>query len=165
MTLGLRLLVEGHTVEIAGKDIGAGLKSVINRVAGGKNAHKLSSQDLIDRVNRWAEREIERRPRRRGLVRDKVTAITALANHHKTVSQILQHISRLYVNPEQNGKPPAEFHLSTIHKAKGREWPEVGILAPNLLPASRHDSTDNDQEANLAYVATTRPKQRLVYLR
>ena len=51
--------------------------------------------------------------------------------------------------------------LSTIHKAKGLEWPYVwGIgVCPGILPLSR---ADEDEERRLFYVMITRAKDRCV---
>jgi len=52
--------------------------------------------------------------------------------------------------------------LSTIHKAKGLEWPIVYVIGCNngLLPFSRGNGRE---EARLFYVATTRARDELVY--
>ena len=61
--------------------------------------------------------------------------------------------------------PTANIAISTIHKAKGLEWPAV-IIANDfeLDRALNLDETaiDDSQEFNLAYVAMTRAKQVLV---
>ncbi|MEV8628560.1 UvrD-helicase domain-containing protein [Streptomyces sp. NPDC051079] len=64
----------------------------------------------------------------------------------------------------------AQVTVSTAHKAKGREWPEVKI-ADDFTPPKDTDEQDSqgkaipgpiDQgEARLAYVAVTRARQRL----
>jgi ATP-dependent exoDNAse (exonuclease V) beta subunit len=57
----------------------------------------------------------------------------------------------------------ADVHLSTVHKAKGLEWPHVR-LAPDF---SRPDgdwedpTVWDDEEAHLLYVAVTRTRDRL----
>lgn len=163
--LAMRLFVSGYSVEVAGRDIGTGLKSTINRVASGKTSDHLKSDQLIGRLQRWANREIERRPARRHSVLDKLDAITALATHHPTVGSIRKHLDQLYVNEQDGKRRPAEFQISTIHKAKGREWERVGFLDPHLIPARwAKQDWEREQERNLCYVATTRAKNELIYL-
>jgi DNA helicase-2/ATP-dependent DNA helicase PcrA len=164
-TLAMRLFAAGYSVEVAGRDIGAGLKSAIKRVASGKNAPNMRSSDLMARLRAWADREIERRPARQPAVRDKLGAIGALATQHSTISSILKHLDNLYVNEQDGKRRPAEFQISTIHKAKGREWDRVGFLDPHLIPAKwAKKDWERQAERNLAYVATTRAKNELVYL-
>jgi superfamily I DNA/RNA helicase len=125
----------------------------------------MKSIEFMSRLQRWADREIERRPARKHAVLDKRDALFALAEHHQTVGTIRKHIDRLYVDENDEERRKAEFQLSTIHKAKGREWDRVGFLDAHLIPAkwARQD-WELEQEDNLAYVGVTRAKQELVYL-
>jgi len=165
MRLAMRLFASGFSVECAGKDIGAGLKSTINRIASGKNSDQMDAETFLSRLHRWAEREISRRPGRKPRVDDKVTSLSALAEHHQTLGSIRKHIEKLYVNAEDGSRKPAEFQLSTIHKAKGREWDKVGFLDAHLIPAKwAHQDWEIEQESNLAYVGVTRAKEELTYL-
>jgi DNA helicase-2/ATP-dependent DNA helicase PcrA len=165
MRLAMRLFVSGFSVECAGKDISTGLKSTINRIAGGKTSDQMKSVEFMSRLQRWADREIERRPARKHSVLDKRDALFALTEHHQTVGAIRKHIDRLYVDENDEERRKAEFQLSTIHKAKGREWDRVGFLDAHLIPAkwARQD-WELEQEDNLAYVGVTRAKQELIYL-
>lgn len=164
MRLAMKLFVSGFSVECAGKDIGAGLKSTISRITSSKTADQMPALEFLSRLDRWATREIERRPARRHSVLDKRDALAALAEHHQTVGAIRKHIDRLYVNDEKQQRK-AEFQLSTIHKAKGREWDRVGFLDAHLIPGRwAKQYWELEQEANLAYVGVTRAKQELVYL-
>jgi len=165
LRLAMRLFIAGHSVECAGRDIGAGLKSTINRIASSKNSDHMKADEFVCRLHNWAKREIERRPARKHSVQDKLEALSTLAEHHATAGSIRKHIDNLYVNAEDGTRRPAEFHLSTIHKAKGREWDSVGFLDSHLIPAKwAKQEWELEQESNLAYVAVTRAKQELVYL-
>lgn len=66
-------------------------------------------------------------------------------------------------NEEENGAgtPTAQVTISTIHAAKGLEWPVVFIPAAyqGSIPHSR--SEDTDEERRLLYVAMTRAKALL----
>ncbi|KAI7197874.1 UvrD-helicase-domain-containing protein [Hortaea werneckii] len=64
---------------------------------------------------------------------------------------------------EQNGEKVDQLTISTIHAAKGLEWPVVFIPAcyDGSIPHSRSD--DNDEERRLLYVGMTRA-QALLYL-
>jgi DNA helicase II / ATP-dependent DNA helicase PcrA len=55
--------------------------------------------------------------------------------------------------------------LSTVHKAKGLESPNVYILHPELMPARYAvQEWQKEQERNVQYVAVTRSKHQLVYM-
>ncbi|MFD8077679.1 UvrD-helicase domain-containing protein [Streptomyces sp. NPDC059718] len=86
-----------------------------------------------------------------------------LVDYHGT-DAILAAVNRLV--REQD----AQVTVSTAHKAKGREWPQVEI-ADDFHPPKDSDETDehgnplpgpiDDADARLAYVAVTRARQRL----
>lgn len=55
--------------------------------------------------------------------------------------------------------------LSSVHRAKGLEWPRVFILEPHLMPSTRaKEQWQKQQELNLMYVAETRAMHDLCYL-
>ena len=164
LRLAMRLFAAGYSVECAGRDIGTGLKSTIKRVASSKNAASMSSSDFMSRLRAWADREIARRPARKHAVQDKCDALMALAEHHRTLGSMQKHIDEMYTDPDGKRRP-AEFNISTIHKAKGREWDRVGFLDAHLLPAKwAKQDWELEQEKNLAYVGVTRAKHELIYL-
>lgn len=60
--------------------------------------------------------------------------------------------------------PNADYvRLMSIHTAKGLEFPAVFLAgaAEGILPDLTHDTVNIDEENRLAYVATTRAKDRL----
>ena len=82
------------------------------------------------------------------------------------------HLSRFLANValasevkknDDEGSPTAQVTISTIHAAKGLEWPVVFIPATyqGSIPHSRAE--DTDEERRLLYVAMTRAKA-LLYL-
>jgi DNA helicase-2/ATP-dependent DNA helicase PcrA len=57
--------------------------------------------------------------------------------------------------------------FSTIHRSKGLEWPTVYLIQPEKMPSKAARKVGGwhlAQERNLAYVAITRAKNRLVYV-
>lgn len=158
--LALRLIVAGRTAEVAGRDIGRGLISFTKRLT----KKNLKSEDFTTRLLSWAEREKQRRPAAKAAITDKVAALRALASAHKDLAGIQAHLLKLYPDPKDPSYRPAEVKLSTIHKAKGLEWPEVLILDPQLMPSKyAQQAWELQQEANLNYVAVTRAQQVLHY--
>ena len=94
---------------------------------------------------------------------DRVACILTIAErldeNNRTVPALIARIEALF--SEVNGV----ITLSTVHKAKGREWRRVAILAPELMPSkwARQD-WQQKQEENLMYVARTRAIEHLMYL-
>jgi len=63
--------------------------------------------------------------------------------------------------------PSDHMHLTTVHQAKGMEWPVVILpwLVDGIFPSSRSvDDGNIDEERRLFYVAVTRAKDRLYML-
>jgi superfamily I DNA/RNA helicase len=160
ISLALSLLVSGRTVEVAGQDIGRGLVNLTKRIT----KRNLKVDEFIDRLSKWKDREIARYPRRKARIMDKFLALRALSSHHRDLKGIQDHLLKLYPNPSSRDYRPAEVHLSTIHRAKGREWPDVMFLDPQLLPSKYAAQTwELTQENNLAYVGITRAQRTLTY--
>lgn len=67
------------------------------------------------------------------------------------------------VTTEESNQPQEKVTISTIHAAKGLEWPVVFVAAvyEGIIPHSRAE--DSDEERRLLYVAMTRA-QALLYL-
>ncbi len=63
--------------------------------------------------------------------------------------------------------PADHMHLTTVHQAKGMEWPVVILpwVSQGIFPSSRSvDDGNLDEERRLFYVAVTRAKDRLYLL-
>lgn len=157
--LALSLLVNGRTVEVAGQDIGKGLINLTKRIT----KKNLKSDEFLDRLDSWAERETARYPRRKARIRDKKAALVALARHHPDLKHVQEHLTKLYPNPNDRNYRPAEVQLSTIHRAKGMEWPSVLMLDRHLIGKNAKSETEKNQENNLAYVGITRAQKELIY--
>lgn len=160
MRLALRLLVSGRTVEIAGRDIGRNLIKLTERIT----KKNLSSEAFLDRLTQWKEREILKYPRRQHSITEKATVLSHLARAHKDLDAVRKHLGKLYPDPKSKEYRPADVHLSTIHKAKGREWPNVLFLDSHLIGKHAQTEQDAQQEFNLAYVAVTRAQRELTFI-
>jgi DNA helicase-2/ATP-dependent DNA helicase PcrA len=59
---------------------------------------------------------------------------------------------------------PNILTLSTIHRAKGKEWNRVYVLGESTLQPSKYARTEEQkqQERNLMYVCATRTKNERV---
>jgi N12 class adenine-specific DNA methylase len=76
---------------------------------------------------------------------------------------LIDMISRL--TPEDDPTNPPQLTISTVHKAKGREWNSVRIAGdfrgPVTDPATGETTWPSPEERRLAYVAATRARELL----
>src|SRR6185503_3703362 len=79
-----------------------------------------------------------------------------------TIDELKERINSLFQDSEYQRKPT--LTLSTVHKAKGREWPKVFIWGRrDYMPSSwARQAWQQEQEQNLIYVAVTRAQDQLV---
>jgi superfamily I DNA/RNA helicase len=160
VALAYRLLRDRIPAKIMGRDIGAGLISLIKR-------QKATSIDqLIERVSNWAAREadaalLQGKESKAQAQQDKADAIIVLCEtlpeHERTVEHLVEVINNLFTDRASNC-----LTLATIHKAKGMEADRVWWLNRRQCPAKwAKKDWMQEQERNLCYVATTRAKSEL----
>lgn len=150
---------------IAGKDIGDGLIKLVEKVCA------VDFQDLRDKLSLWLERQTLRATgegRSPEFYEDQYACLMYfmedLQTHtvHEGVYKLTEKIQRLFTN---TGDPGTRITLSTIHRAKGSEYPVVFILDRALIPSGYATQTwQLEQERNLLYVAITRAMRELYYI-
>lgn len=86
------------------------------------------------------------------------------------VRTVLKQLESLFV--EEVADPARTIVFSSVHRSKGLEWDNVRIIRPDLLPhplAMPNDdgswSDEQQQEENACYVAATRARHDLGYVR
>lgn len=163
--LFFRLARNGIPVQILGRDLGKAIAKTITATAG-KATGFSQMRNLLEL---WADAEIRKAEKRGGtgaLVADKLECILAVMEHVESKggspNTVASEAERLFTDSET----PGRITLSTIHKAKGREWNRLAFYAPELLPGkwARQDWQIR-QEQNLQYVAITRAAHDLLYVR
>jgi DNA helicase II / ATP-dependent DNA helicase PcrA len=133
----------------------------------GQNAGELMREWIKAYYNHYALNTFDNYERRM----EDLEELMVFAGRHETLDQLLSEIA-LMTNMDGEaaaGAPaaPAGVRLSTIHQAKGLEWPVVLILwaAEGMFPSARAMKDNEDGEAEerrLFYVAVTRAKDELV---
>lgn len=164
------ILAAGRAVRVEGREIGEGLVKLATRW---KRVKTLGA--LADKLAEYADREIQkwqakgREDRAQG-VEDKVGSLLAIverlvADGKTDVDDLVAWIRSLF-GDTRNGETPDVFTLSTIHKAKGREWDRVFLLYRDAtLPSVwARKPWQLRQEENIEYVAITRAKRELVFV-
>lgn len=101
-----------------------------------------------------------------GRLEDLVELQSQIASYQSGLKGFLEEVALMTNLDAQNKATLAEDHmlLSTIHQAKGMEWPVVILpwLVDTVFPSARSVEDGNlDEERRLFYVAVTRAKDRL----
>lgn len=156
-------------VRVLGREIGQGLVALINRLdrrKSGRNIH--GEKGLVERLDRWRQRETEKYvakgdDAKAEAVADKAETLQVMIEESdvETAEDLIREIEQLFSDDKKE-----ILTLSTVHKAKGLEAPRVFVLEPDLMPSKyARKEWQIEQEKNLMYVAYTRAKQTLVFIR
>lgn len=150
---------------VEGRDIGKGLMALATK-------WKLKSIDaLLRKLDDYCAKEVSRlmakgREAQAAALTDRVDTLVVMCSAlpaGSTVDALRAEVDRLFTDTD-SGRPASTLTLSTVHKAKGREWDRVFLLGRNRYmpsPFARQD-WQVQQEVNLMYVAVTRAKACLV---
>jgi len=145
-----------------GKEIGAGLKALVKRM----NSNGI--EDLVRRLENYTTREIEKakakkQDQKAEAIQDKSDClyflIRTLKETKRNVPGLHEVIDQLFSDRTNT------VILSTIHKAKGLEADTVYWLNSSKCPSKwARQPWQQEQERNLAYVATTRARKSLILI-
>lgn len=152
--------------KILGRDIGKQLSDLV------KKMRAYSLVDLECKLNVWSDREAakavaENRSAER--IHDQheclVFFISSLDEDSRSVDSLLAKIELMFTD-DSNGSSSSRVTLSTVHKAKGLEFPLVFLLDKEKYMPSRYATQpwQIKQEYNLLYVAVTRAIEKFVYI-
>lgn len=145
VSFAFQLLARGVPCHIVGKEIEIGLLKIVDRGV----ASSLKEAEALKRRGK--------RQQAANLL-DKIDAVTIIGRGLDK-EQTKAKITKLF----ESG---SSITLSTVHKSKGLEWPIVFLLDWHLLPSPYAEAEwEKVQERNLQYVAVTRAKLDLVFIR
>lgn len=161
-----KLIAKGIPAKIEGREIGTGLKTLVNR-------WKVKSiEALLTRLEKYEEREttkyrLKEQEVRAVAVEDKVNCLRiiidrVLLSDADTKTPGLRVCAEVDAIFGDNGDAPVVL-LSSIHKSKGREWKKVIWLQAKPNGRARMEWA-KVQENNLCYVAATRAMEELVLI-
>ncbi len=180
VSLALGLVRRGRRVRIQGRDIGAGLKAIVNKCATGPA--KSSVPKWLERLSAWKEKEITRATAQKSdalveKILDQHETLVALADGVAGIPELLTRLDNLFADNDEQGVP--QIVCSSVHKAKGREAERVFLLDWTFNPpvaceecrkrpkgckcpgGYRPDPLAQREEQNIEYVAITRAKHEL----
>jgi len=159
----MSLLKAGRKATIEGRDIGKGLIRLVDR------QRARTVEDPLARLNTWKAREIDvackrlkekQAERRIDFVSDQVAVIQNFAEDSeiRTMADLKRRLGDMF-SDYTNGA----IICATTHKAKGLESDNVYLLQATYdYVAKRHPGPE---EENIYYVAVTRSKNRLVFVK
>lgn len=163
MPIALQVLRQNKPARIEGRDIG---KQLIGMV---KSMRASSVVEFIGKVTVWetktcvrlaqgknAEAKIEQ-------THDIAETLRSLAEDLDEVSEIEERINKLF--QDTDGDSAKVVTLSSVHKAKGLEWPRVFVLSETFNRQRKGKAAPSlsaqKEEANIYYVAITRSMREL----
>lgn len=92
---------------------------------------------------------------------DKINTLKIIGENFNTASELKEEIKKIFNNKTEEG-----ISLSTVHKSKGLEADNVYIAFPSLMPSKTATKKwEITQEYNLKYVAITRAKKTLGFIK
>lgn len=154
VALAFRLLRAGVAVRVLGRDIGAGLIALVQRLRAS------TIPELREKLNGYVEKEVAKLDEDQvGAFFDRIDTLRVFIDHTNTVFDLERKIESLF------GDDVVGLTLSTAHRAKGCEWPRVFILNRDLIGARARQDWEKQAERNVAYVAVTRAQLELYYIK
>jgi hypothetical protein len=163
--LAFKLLRKGIGCYVEGKDIGAGMKALLTKW---KTAKQVDT--YLDRLDKWADKRMQVLTAKGNkeieieAFKDRIETVRVLCEGHDKVADVIAKIDTMFKDSDKDPTTRNIVTLSTVHKAKGREWKNVYIYGYREWMPSKmaKQAWQKEQETNLIYVALTRSKDRLV---
>jgi len=166
VSLALAMIRKGFSARVEGRDIGAGLVRLATRWRSVQYGEQLKEQLRSYLINETEKLRLKHKYAQIASLEDRVASLNAIIDsvgEDAGIPAIRQRIESLFVDTEA-GKPVQCVTLSSVHKAKGREWNQVFLFGRDEFMPSQWAQADweREQEINLIYVAVTRAKRELV---
>lgn len=166
VSLAYTLIKQGIACHVEGRDIGAGLLKLVNRF------QARSLEQLRRKLTAYCEQEVAKltakgKETQAEAVADRVETIFVIMDSQPpatSVDDLKGRIAAMFLDGANEAKPTTT--LSTVHKAKGREWPRVFILGRNdYMPSPwARQEWQKQQELNIIYVSYTRAQEELILI-
>ncbi len=167
----LRLLQQEKRAKIQGRDIGAGLLSLIRKLTDRSSNMLLSL--FHEKLQNWERREVERLKDSDARhaetlmeqIHDRADTLRALADGLTSLRELEARIEDLFSNTSG-----PHIVCSSVHRAKGLEANRVYILRDSFNAGGKPSrdervaSAQRLEEQNLRYVAITRAKSELFWV-
>ena len=169
ISLCFGMIAAGVNARVIGRDIGKGLIQTATYLS---KQRSFSWLRFDDAVQEWKADRIAKVLKKNGgdhddvriqNIADKAMCLNIIWDRSKarTLKQFEREVNSIF----SDSRPGVA--LSSVHRAKGLEADRVFILRPELLPGpwARKGSWQHKQELNLHYVALTRSRSHLTFIR
>ena len=166
--LAFGYIKRGIGCHVEGRDIGQGLISLIRKWRKPRTCGQLWEQ-LAEHLSNETEKLLaQNKMHKIGTLKDKIDTLQVLIDYvglDAGIWELEDQINKLFTDTTGREKPTVT--LSTVHKAKGREWDRVYLYGRERYMPSGYAKQDwqKEQERNLIYVAVTRAKRELIEVR
>jgi hypothetical protein len=166
--LALQLMVQGRSVSVVGRDLekrlGEGLRDILPATGTYLN------DDVTELVRGYYHPKADPLKER---IRQGDRPAKRILTELLDISKCLRFLAWIVSRKEGNAtlqqaltlltalcreQADAEVILSTVHRAKGKEWPRVTLLYPEMMPMA---SGDPEEETAVQFVAVTRAQDTL----
>lgn len=171
--MAFSMLKNGQGVRIEGRDIGKSVLDSLNKYPDVRNCATMIDR-ILDAADRKAmKHEAAGKMAQADMAREKGDMIAALLQGCIDRGTVKVDDARVVITGLFGDTLPGQQHqvptLSSVHKAKGKEWQTVYLLGRNeYMPSKRAVISGNQeilqQENNLCYVAVTRSLDKFVDL-
>jgi hypothetical protein len=147
--MAIRLITASLLPEIAGRDIGAPLVKIMEKLSRNKKiVNKESHRLLLE----WRDKQLSKaRDGAAQSIHDRYECISIMLDQTETLGDAIAYLQHLLA---RDGR----IRLMTGHKAKGLEFPRVFFLDQQLC------NPKYEQDLNLRYVVETRAQDTLIYV-
>lgn len=144
LRLAFKLLSAGRSVSVVGSELGPRLVGVLKKLSD----TTLPRREVLGKIEEWRETKLLAGSKS---ANDLADCMRVFAEHADNLGGAISYAEMIF---RQTGT----ISLLTGHKSKGLEFSNVFWLDPGLVDITR------DQDANLAYVITTRSQNSLTML-
>lgn len=157
------MIREGRKAQVKGRDIGEALETLIDQIA---TSDSQSTESFNYSLQQYRSKEIEKLSRAGRddmiiAVEDKCETLTVILEACPTVAGMKQRIKAIFSDDVGQG-----ITYCTVHKSKGLEANRIFLIEPELMPhPSAKLDWQREQEMNIKYVAITRAKKELYWVR
>lgn len=133
---------------------------ILNRLEWMAKSIKVNTiQEFLAKLDSYEDKLEDVSETARIILQDQADCLRLVASECSHVSEIIPAIKELFETTNT-----ASVHLSSVHRAKGLEWPTVAILNPPIPhPRGLEDPIQREQEYNLDFVGVTRTKNTLIW--
>lgn len=147
----------GIKANIRGRDVGKQLNYII------KKSKKKKIKEFLKWLEAWRDEEVAKLQAKKistDNVMDRYECLSNLCDECSSLEEVSSKIEELFNDTDEKNI----IMLSTVHRSKGLETDDVFILRWTFriwLDQDLSEVEDPNEEANIAYVASTRAKKKL----